>query len=192
VADRCLFFEDLLRVPGGSRRTFELHERPGTGLSCVDVRLRTGRDWCFARRWIRAGGNARELYRTIDRLEDLGFRFHVRTQRSAALSPGDLKNALGPEPLDVRASLLLEGLTPEERRLHAELFPEEHALLARGYDWDAAHVYRHGQALGTDAFGRVLDADGDVLYEWVRIEDELTWRRYPLERLRPALTARGR
>jgi len=189
VADRCLFFEDLLRLTARGHRRFELVERPAAGLTCIEARVRSGPDWCFARRWIRTASNARELYHAIDRLEALGFRFDVRTQDAHALRSGDVVPE--PELARLRASRLLAGLTEEERRVHAELFPDEHKLLRQGYDWDAHHVYRGGVSLAPDVFGRILDVDADILYEWVRVEDEATWRRYPLERVR-ALTARGR
>lgn len=172
----------------GNHRTYELHERPG--LACLDARLRAGSDWCFGRRWVRTHANQRELFRLVDRVEALGFRFRTGGETGRPATKDEVAKIEG-ESLDLRASLLLAGLTAEERRVHAELFPDEHALLSNGYDWDGRHVYRRGQALDRDPFGRVLDVEGGVLYEWVHVRDEFTWRRYPLERVRPTLTARG-
>lgn len=90
---------------------------------------------------------------------------------------------MAPE-LRLRASQLQRELSTEEQRVHAELFPDELDWLRRGYDWDADHVYKRGIPLALDAFGRVLEEVEGVLYEWVAVPDEATWRRYPLQRLR--------
>ena len=190
MPDRCVLFSDLLAMPHARQRGYVVHEPPGLGLACLDARSRVGPDWLFARRWVSVRGGSRELYRWIDRLEAAGFRFRVATGPPKALRAAE-RAWDGLEELNLRASEMQNDLTPEERRLHAELFPEETRLLERGYDWDGEHVYRKGAVLCRDAFGRVLDTDGDMLYEWVRVEDEFTWRRYPLERVRATIMPSG-
>jgi hypothetical protein len=178
VADQCVLLEDLLNLEGGSVREFEVRASPRPGLVCVDVRLRRGMDWYFARRWLRRGLRPHELYHWLDRLERAGYRF--------AVSAGPRVPPVRRDPAEagIRASHMRAGLSAAEERLHAQLFPQEAALLACGYDWDMDAVYRDGRPLAADAYGRILDEANGMLYEWVRVLDELTWRRYPLEPMR--------
>jgi hypothetical protein len=41
-------------------------------------------------------------------------------------------------------------------------------------------VYKEGRPLPRDQYGRLVEETDGVLYEWARIMDEYTWRRYPL------------
>ncbi len=179
MPDCCLFFDDLLRQQVLRQRSYEIRPTANGDLSCVEASARRGQDWLFARRWVRTTSGQRELYRLLDHLESIGFHFRIST----LIPPARLASE-DPEDFSVRASALLSGLSPEERRLHVELFPEEASLLRAGYDWDNASVYRDGVALAADSHGRVMEAAGGILYEWVRIPAEVTWRRYPLERIR--------
>jgi hypothetical protein len=185
VADACIFLEELLSLPKGRMRSYDLIGSRD-GLACVDARLRMGQDWYFARKWVTYRGSARPLYRLIDQVEAAGFHFRVEsyTRRPESRTNPD-------ESLELRASVLRAGLAEEERRIHAELFPDEARLLDAGYDWDGRFVYKGGAILAPDPFGRILDRDLGVLYEWVPIPDEGTWRRFPLERIREAITVRG-
>lgn len=188
MTDRCVFFSELLEYPDARQRSYVVVDPPGTGLACIDATLRRGPDWYFARRWFVTRGGPRELYRALDRLEARGFRFRVVAALRPRRGPPD-----PPTPeLRLRARAFLDELSAEERHVHRELFPDEWDLLAAGYDWDPDHVYRDGEALRPDAYGRVLETAGGILYEWVHVADEFTWRRYPLERVRVAITPSGR
>ena len=182
MADRCLFFEDLLSLPSTVQKTYEVHD-PGFGLVCLDARARQAGDWFYARRWVRAAPHRRELYRTLDRLEHRGFVFLVRRLPAGAKRDGAGETEAALDAFRVRASVVAAGYTAEERRLHRELFPEESDLLACGYDWDADHVYRDGRTLSPDPYGRLLEEDQGAVHEWVRVPEEFTWRRYPIGRV---------
>lgn len=184
MADACLFLEELLSFANGRMRSYDLISSRD-GLACIDARLRAGPDWYFARKWVAYRGSARPLYRLIDQVEGAGFRFRVESYARRP-NPRPVE-----EPADLRASALRAGLAEEERKIHAELFPDEARLLDAGYDWDGRFVYKQGVPLAPDAFGRILDRDAGILYEWVPIPDEGTWRRFPLERIREAITVRG-
>lgn len=185
MADRCVFFDDLLTLPNGAQRTYEVRDR-GLGIICIDARMRCGPDWFFARRWVRSAPGARELHRTLDRLEMRGFRFHVQTALAGGPTFDEMERAArSMDEVSVRASAVAADYSDEERRLHEELFPQEHELLVRGYDWDKEHVYRVGQRLPRDAYGRIVEVDEGVVHEWVRVPQEFTWRRYPIGRVAP-------
>lgn len=184
MADRCLFLDDLLRWRDAAAREYELHASPRGALTCIDARARRGADWGFARRWIATDAGPRALFRLIDLLEAHGYRFRLRSVEPGSPTRREAHAMLeGVEDPLLRASQAQAGLTEDERRLHAELFPQEADLLARGYDWDASRVYRDGVALEPDEHGRFLDVDEGVLHEWIRVADELAWRRYPLRRV---------
>lgn len=165
--------------------TYTVRDVPERGLAAVDLAARRGADWFLARKWVRTHGGARALYRFLDRVEMHGFRFAVK--RGPAPQP------TGPgwpaerqfDPCGASAAQLHAQLTAEERQIHRELFPEEARLLECGYDWDSAGAYRHGSPIPQDDAGRRLETDAGTLYEWVRVPEEYTWRRYPLERLAP-------
>jgi hypothetical protein len=191
VVDRCVFFDDLLARPRGRLRSYELIASPAEALTCLDVQLRDGDDWYFARKWVRTPVGSRELFRTIDRLDAAGFRFRVAMGDRRRPTSNDVEKFRQEFDEPMHALALLSGLSPEERRLHRDLFPEEAALLDAGYDWDWEHVYKDGQPLPRDAFGRVLERADGILYEWARVADEFSWRRYPLERIREVITSSG-
>lgn len=172
--DHTVLFDELLQIPDLRARSYVVHELPLHGLACVDAQGRRGEDWFFARRWLSIRVGRRLLYWVLDEAESRGFRFRVASSRRVP-GPG--------QPVEepwTRASNAWERLTEEERRLHRELFPHEEELLRRGYDWDERSVYRNGVALEADPSGRILETEGGVVHEWVRIEEEWTWRRYPL------------
>lgn len=182
MADRAVPFDELVATQALRDRSYVVLEPPATGLACVDLSARAGPDWFFARRWIPVREGRRQLYRTLDRIEAAGFRFRVRPAPRILAQPngGALDPAEGPW---LRASRFVAGLEPEERVVYRELFPEEAGLLEAGYDWDGEGVWVRKKRLAPDAFGRILEATEEWLYEWVRVEDESTWRRYPLQAL---------
>lgn len=183
MGDRTVLFDDLLKMSSLRSRTFELIEPPGAGLVCVDLAARNGADWYFARRWVLVRAGRRQLFRTVDAAEAAGFRFlvHRAPRVPPARSPPSDE-----EPDPIPAGEFFASLDEAEREVHRALFPEEAELLSSGYDWDALHVYRNGAALRPDPFGRILETTAGAVWEWVRIEDEGTWRRYPLQRLTPS------
>lgn len=186
VVDRTVLFDEILALAGPRERTYEVLEAaPGSGLVCVDLSARRGPDWFFARRWILVREGRRLLYRTLDRIEAAGYAFRVRPRPRLLPEGQTLDPAWGNE----RASRLRQELDEEERHLNDELFPEAAGLLSQGYDWDARTVYKHGQALPRDAYGRVLESTPHAVWEWVCVPDELTWRRYPLQRIARATWA---
>jgi hypothetical protein len=172
VADRTLLFGELLVMPNLRAKTYVVHEGAQGQASCIELSARRLEDWFFARKWVPTGAGRRLLFWQLDEVEARGFRFHV------ARSPG-LRTGPPEEPWE-RAARQWAGLSPDEQRLHAALFPDEERLLRLGYDWDHAGVYRSGEKLAPDASGRILeDAEGFV-HEWVKVVQEFTWRRFPL------------
>lgn len=178
MADRTYLFDDLLLEDHLRGKVYEISESPDGQIACVELVARRGMDWFYARRWVSLGFGRRALYRLIDRAEAAGYRFAVATH--AARSPEPLREL--PRQTE-RASVFLAELAPEERTIYRELFPQETALLEDGYDWDGQHVFRAGSALAPDAHGRLVERSEGFLWEWVRVEEEFTWRRYPLDRL---------
>jgi hypothetical protein len=181
MADETRLFEDLLTEPNLRSKVYELEEPEGTGLACIELAARRGPHWLFARTWIRVSAGRRLLFQTLDACERWGWRFAV------ASAPPPAPDAPVPaEAASLRASSFFGSLDDEEKALYQELFPAETDLLARGYDWDQSVVWRNGQALGRDPYGRLVEHAEGFIWEWVRVDEEFTWRRYPLERLRPA------
>lgn len=178
MADQTMFVDELLRISNLRAKTYVVHEPPGTGLACVELRARRLEDWFFARRWVSIRAGRRLLYWLLDEVESHGFRFQV----TSAQSDGDGGPARQ-EPWH-RASRLWAELTEEERRVHRELFPQEAALLEAGYDWDHDAVYRSGTPLPRDGMGRWIEEHEGIVYEWARVPEEWTWRRYPLYKVR--------
>lgn len=190
MADRCIFFDELFSFPNARTRTYSVQEPPGMGMACIDASCRVQGDWYFARKWILLRGGPRLLYRALDRLEAAGFRFRVTAPRNKGPTPAEVAQAQREfKELDGRASGLYADLNEREKAIHRELFPEESHLLNRGYDWDRRAVYKDGAPIGRDGSGRCVERDGGVVYEWVPVPEEFTWRRYPLERIDEALTA---
>lgn len=174
VADRTVFWDEFVRTPNLRAKTYVVHEPAATNLACVELRARRLEDWFFARRWVSIRAGRRLLYWLLDEVEAHGFRFQVGTAKPPEGAPATLD-----EPWN-RASRLWAELTEEERRVHRELFPQEAQLLESGYDWDHEAVYRSGTALARDGMGRWIEEQEGVVYEWVRVPEEWTWRRYPL------------
>lgn len=172
--DQTLFFDELLQLPNLRARGYVLQELPLQGLACIEASARRGEDWFFARRWVSTRAGRRLLYWVLDEAESRGFRFRVATSdRGSPAAPL-------PETPWVRATEAWSGLTDEERRIHRDLFPHEVRFLESGYDWDERAVYRSGEALPRDPAGRVLETLDGVVHEWARVDEEWTWRRYPL------------
>ena len=171
MADRTLIFDDLLNTPNLRAKSYVVHETTNVGLACIELCARRLEDWFFARRWVSTRSGRRLLFWLLDEVEAHGFRFRVK--------PGPLQPSQGEEPW-TRAAQQWSTLSPEERRIHTELFPEEDSLLRQGYDWDHAHVYRLGIPLQRDESGRILEETDGFVSEWVRVPDEFTWRRFPL------------
>jgi hypothetical protein len=177
MTDKTYLFDELLTEPNLRSKVYELTELDEAPMVCVELTARRGNDWFFARRWVSIGGSRRLLYRLVDDCERWGFRFAVAT--------GAADEAAAPSPtIHTRASEFVAALDAEEREIYHELFPEETRLLAAGYDWDARSVWIDGRALTPDAYGRILERSDGFLWEWVRVDEEFTWRRYPLERAR--------
>lgn len=190
MADRAVYFDDLLAMDRLRSATYEVIEPPGAALACIDASARRGPDWYFARRWIPVREGRRQFYATIDRMEAAGFRFRIETTRARPTAPA--ASAAESDEEWLRASELLADLEPAERRVHESLFPEEARLLALGYDWDDQDVYVRGLPVAADAFGRRIETAENGVFEWVRVPDEFTWRRYPLQRITSAAAiARG-
>lgn len=187
VADYCVHFEAALDMRHVREKSYVVHSSSDGALACVELRARKAVDWWFARRWVPVYGSHRPLYRLLDEVEARGFRFRVsgNTRKQGVSGTGHVVGM--PEPPWVKASQLVDGLAEDERAIHAELFPEEAELLKRGYDWDPENVYVHDVPLGRDPHGRVLERDEDMLYEWAWSDDDYTWRRFPLERVRLGL-----
>jgi hypothetical protein len=175
VADVTMLFDDLLRFANVRSRSYVVVEPAGTGLACVELSARRVEDWFFARRWVVVQQGRRLLYRLLDEIEGEGFHFRIRPVPRAV----GTSDAPTPEPWAL-ASVNWARLSAEERRIHRELFPQEETWLHDGYDWDHGRVYRSGVPLPLDAQGRCVEQVGTTVYEWVRIIDEWTWRRYPL------------
>lgn len=182
MADHPLLFDDLLRTPNLRSKTYVVQEVAGRGLACIEVQARRLEDWFFARRWVVTRNGRRLLFWLLDEVEAHGYRFQVTRGLPAQSDDAE-------EPW-MRASGQWKALTEEERRIHSELFPEEDQLLQSGYDWDHENVFREGVALKADDAGRYLEEFGGMVYEWVRVPEEFTWRRYPLyASLRKNITA---
>lgn len=175
MADVTLLFDELQRTSNLRSKTYVVHENKAAGLACVELSARRADDWFFARRWIGIRQGRRFLYWLLDELESHGFRFQIHQ-----VSNGVPVRTQGSDEPWALASVNWAALTQEERRIHRELFPQEEMLLSAGYDWDHAAVYKGGAAIVRDPHGRLLEETGGVLYEWVRVPDEYTWRRYPL------------
>ncbi|MBI2078238.1 MAG: hypothetical protein HYT80_07720 [Euryarchaeota archaeon] len=180
MADRTLFFDDLLRTPNLRAKSYVVQEPLPNNMACVELSARRSEDWFYARRWVSTRTGRRMLYWILDDVETSGFRFRIVTRpRTGPGGPGEAEQRWQ------RARANWAELSEEENRLHRELFPQEYRLLERGYDWDHAAVYRDGLPLSVDALGRCLEEDEGVVHEWVRIPEEWTWRRYPLYALLP-------
>lgn len=188
MADRTMLFDEMLTEPNLRSKVYEVEEPPGARLVCVELTGRRGPDWFFARRWVSVAGSRRLLFRELDRCERAGFRFAVAT--GPPPTPG--APPMGEQDHRYqRARGFYEELEDDEKEIYAELFPAEIRLLSCGYDWDHERVWRDGQAIEPDAHGRILERCEDVLWEWVRVDEEFTWRRYPLERLRTVAVTPG-
>jgi hypothetical protein len=171
VTDRTVLFDDLLNTPNLRAKSYVVHEATDRGLACIELCARRLEDWFFARRWVVTRSGRRLLFWLLDEVEAHGFRFRVK-QGGA---PSDREE----EPW-LPAAQQWSALSPEERSIHAELFPEEEKRLREGYDWDHAHVYRFGAPLRPDESGRILEEVDGFVTEWVRVPEEFTWRRFPL------------
>lgn len=171
MADQTLVFEDMLRMPNLRAKNYQVTEPAGSGLVCVDLSARRQEDWFFARRWANVQTGRRLLFQLLDEVESRGFKFQV-TQEHA--------EARGTKEPWQRASENVGKLSADERRIYVELFPNEENLLSQGYDWDHQHVYTRDGPLQPDAHGRVMEERSGAVYEWVRVPEEFTWRRYPL------------
>jgi hypothetical protein len=172
MADQCLTWDAILQKTNTTSRCYEIHEA-GTH-AALSLRARRGSDWFFARRWVDTAKGRRNLYRIIDVAETAGYRFQCAPRPATTIPP----------PIDhpaTRAADLWAQLTPVERGIHRDLFPDESRLLDAGYDWDNQHVYHHGATLQPDRLGRLLETEGETIYEWVRVPSEHTWRRYPID-----------
>lgn len=175
MTDETLLFDELLQLPNLRARSYVVHELALQGLACIEASARRGEDWFFARRWVSIRAGRRLLYWVLDDAESRGFRFRVATvpRASAGVAPAQGRPW-------ARASDAWARLSDEERRLHRELFPHEEDFIRRGYDWDDRAVYRSGEELPRDPVGRILETENGTVYEWARVDDEWTWRRYPL------------
>jgi hypothetical protein len=182
MPDRTFLFDELVTEPNLRGKVYEVSNSPDGGLACVDLTARRAGDWFFARRWLPVRGGRRLLFRLLDECERHGWRFAVSTGDAGDPPLRELKAQSKP------ASNFVAELDDEEKELYGDLFPEETRLLSRGYDWNHERVWRHGKPFETDPYGRILERDEGVLWEWVRVDEEFTWRRYPLERIRTAAT----
>lgn len=163
-----------MHLPNLRARTYVVQEAALQGLACVEASARRAEEWFFARRWVSIRAGRRLLYWVLDEAESRGFRFRVAATPRAPLLPA---------PVDrpwTRASAAWAALSEEERRIHHELFPQERALLEEGYDWDDRGVYLRDEPLPRDHAGRILETRESIVYEWARVDEEWTWRRYPL------------
>lgn len=171
VTDHTLLFDELLNTQNLRAKSYVVHESGDRGLACIELSARRLEDWFFARRWIVTRNGRRLLFWLLDEVEAHGFRFRVK---QGPVQPSGVE-----EPW-VRAAAQWDALDPDERQIHAELFPEEEKLLQQGYDWDHEHVYVQGVPLRPDDSGRLLEEVDGVVTEWVRVPEEFTWRRFPL------------
>jgi hypothetical protein len=175
VADSTVLFDDLIRTSNLRSKTYVVQENKESGLACVELSARRADDWFFARRWVTIRQGRRFLYWILDELETAGFRFQVHQVPNLI----SVQTPASPQPWAL-ASTNWASLSAEERRIHVDLFPQEELLLRAGYDWDDCAVYKEGRPLPRDQYGRLVEETDGVLYEWARIMDEYTWRRYPL------------
>lgn len=176
MADRCVLFETLVETRGLRSKKYTLYDPPG--LACIELVARQGVDWLFARKWVPTDSGRRLLFWLLDEVESHGFRFHVSTSRDPVLA----REESGPW---VGARAAYFALADHERHIHDELFPDESALLREGYDWDHRAPSRNGVPFMPGVEGRRLEVTGGMVYEWVRVPDEFTWRRFPLNAFKP-------
>ncbi len=188
MADRTMLFDELLTEPNLRSKVYEVEDDGARRLVCVELTGRRGPDWFFARRWVSVAGSRRLLFRELDRCERAGFRFAVASGPAPTPAPPPMGEQ---DHRYQRAGTFYEQLEDDEKSIYAELFPAEIRLLSRGYDWDHEAVWRDGVRLERDAHGRILERVDGVLWEWVRVDEEFTWRRYPLERIRNVTVTAG-
>jgi len=186
MADMCVPFNDLLTAIGRTQKEYELDKRGE--VTAVTLTARHGHDWEYARRWVDTDKvGTRGLYHVLDQVEAAGWRFHVDHDHSRDKEIGEAPG----QDAGFRMTTQVAAYSGEERRLHAELFPQEVELLAAGYDWDWNNVYRNGAPIIPDRFGRVIEHIDACVFEWVHVAVEYTWRRYPIE-TGPAVTVPAR
>lgn len=170
------WFDELSHMKGLRSKTFSITNRPGAHLAAIDLMARSGNDWFFARKWVSTKDGEGRLFDHIDHVEAREFRNLVSERQARAI--------LAPKPPWVgTARQMYNELNHAEKAIFRELFPQEWTLIGGGYDWDADGVTTPtGQRLAQDSAGRILEPLPAATYEWVRIDDERTWRRVPVWR----------